>query len=327
MNANEFCRALTPRFVTVGGVRTHYIECGQGRPVVLLHGLSASFWNWWRNIPALSKQFKIIAYDLKGCGRSDKPRDTYTTTACIAQLTGLLDHLGIERATFVGHSMGARIALHLAIEAQHRVDALVLVSPSCYPQTVGRAVRWLILPGIGEVYTWLLYTGRSNDLVRRALQYCTHPQTTVSDEDVYWNMISGAEQKRHLARTYLSYGRHMRFHLPWELAQRYSEINVPALVISGNDDRFVPKEHVVQLAQTLPQAQLALWPDTGHLPHTEHTERFNTLVSAFLNDCDPTHRHSRMWFSRLISRDRTRKNKHRYVKGVQKEKLFGVANS
>lgn len=282
MNANDFCRSLEPKYVTVGGVRTHYVECGSGPTVILLHGLSACFWNWWRNLPALAEHFHVVAYDLKGCGNSDKVRGRYTPEACVTQLTGLMNHLGIERAALIGHSMGGRVALTMALVAPERVQALVLVSPACYPTTGGRAVQFLILPGIGELYTRWLFSGRTEHLVRRALQFCMHPLATITEEDIFWNMRSGGDQKHKLAQVYLRYGRHMRFHRLWALAARYAEITTPTLIIGGDADRFVPVAHCEQLAQTLPNARAEIWTGTGHLAHSERPNRFNAEVIAFL---------------------------------------------
>lgn len=284
MDANQFCRAMTPQYAVVGGVKTYYVECGRGPTVVLLHGLSASCWNWWRTMPALAERFHVIAYDLKGSGNSAGNRSAYTAEACVAQLVGLLDHLGVKRAALVGHSMGARVALNAAITQPERVRALALISPSCYPQTAGRRVSWIILPGIGELYTTWIFTGHTPNLVRRALRWSMAPGATVSDDDVYWNMLSGADKKRAMARTYLRYGRHMQFHRPWALAQRYSEIAAPTLIISGTNDRFVPTTHPQQLAAAITGARLELWAATGHLPHAERPERFNKTVGAFLHE-------------------------------------------
>jgi pimeloyl-ACP methyl ester carboxylesterase len=74
----------------------------------------------------------------------------------------------------------------------------------------------------------------------------------------------------------------MRFHKPWLLTQRYGEIRIPTLVISGDCDRFVPVSHAQQLTTAIEEATLELWDDTGHLPHAEHPERFNSTVTAFL---------------------------------------------
>lgn len=304
MDANTFCQSLTPQYATVGGVRTHYVECGQGPTVVLMHGLSASLWNWWHNIPALAQHFHVVAFDLKGCGNSSKRRGAYTSEACVSQLIGLLDHLGIQQAALVGHSMGTRVALTTALHHPERVRALVLTSPATYPQITRRALNFLILPGVGELYTQLLFSGKIDYLVQRALRSCVHPEAVITDDEIYWNKLAGGHQKRRLAQTYLRYGRHMRFHKPWPLIERCREIAVPALVVSGDTDRLVPVSYCEQLAQTLPHARLEVWSMTGHLPHVEHAERYNATVSAFLRDqlCPPR-RVRWSWLSRLSRRD------------------------
>ena len=304
MDANNFCRSLTPQYATVGGVRTHYVECGQGPTVVLMHGLSASLWNWWHNIPALAQHFHVVAFDLKGCGNSSKQRGAYTPEACVSQLIGLLDHLGVERAALVGHSMGTRVALTTTLYHPERVRALVLTSPSTYPQITRRALNFLILPGVGELYTQLLFSGKVDHLVQRALRSCMHPAATITPDEVYWNKAAGAQHKRRLAQTYLRYGRHMRFHKPWPLIERCREIAAPALIISGDTDRLVPTDSCARLAQELPHARLEIWPMTGHLPHAEHPERYNATLGAFLRDqLRPPRRVPWTWLSRFAGRD------------------------
>lgn len=304
MDANAFCRSLTPQYATVGGVRTHYVECGQGPTIVLLHGLSASLWNWWRNLPALAEHFHVVAFDLKGCGNSAKPRGHYTAEACVNQLTGLLDHLGIQQAALVGHSMGTRVALTTALHHPERVRALVLTSPPFYPQTARRALNLLILPGVGELYTQWLFTGEIDALVQRALRACMHPAATITPDEIYWNKVAGAQHKRRLAQTYLRYGRHMRFHKPWPLVERCHEIKQPTLIISGDTDRLVPVAYCQRLAQELPGARLEIWPTTGHLPHAEDAQRYNRTVSTFLRaQLQPPRRIPWAWLSRFSRRD------------------------
>lgn len=282
MQASTFCRSLRPQYATIAGAGTHYVTCGRGPAVVLIHGLSASFWCWWRTIPALANHFQIIAYDLKGCGNSEKCAGDYGPQASSEHLLALLDHLGIHEAALVAHSMGTRIALQTALTTPQRVRQLVLVNPSCYTQTVGRPVGLLVLPGIGELYTRAMFTGPTDKLVRRALRFCMHPSVAVTAEEVYWNMRSGASEQHMLARSYLRYGRHMLFHKPWPMIERFGEINAPTLVIGGEQDPFVPVEHVQRLGQALPHARTEVWPFTRHLPFAEHPERFHSTVQAFL---------------------------------------------
>lgn len=296
MNASAYCRSLTPAYLDAGDTRTHYVECGRGPAVILIHGLGASFWNWWRQIPALARHFRVIAYDLRGFGNSARGSGMYTAEACVPQLLGLMDRLGIDRAALVAHSMGARIALAAAMAVPQRVQTLVLTSPSCYPQTGGRAVPLLVLPGVGEMYVTWRYAGSPRLVVQRALRSCMHPRAAISDEDIHWNMQSGVQERRRLALAYLKYGRHMRFHKPWPMTRRLSEITTPTLIISGDTDCYVPVTHVEQLAAALPNAALEIWRDTGHIPHNEDAARYNRRVMAFLRSQHTPHRR---WIDRL----------------------------
>lgn len=301
MNASDFCRSLTPKYVTVDGVRTHYVECGRGPTVILLHGLSASLWNWWRTIPTLADRYHVVAYDLKGFGNSVAARGQYTAESCATQLVGLMNHLHVDRAALVAHSMGTRVALASALLHPDRVRALVLTSPSCYPQTAGRPVSLMVLPGIGELYTSWAFSRPLPTLVRSTLRGCMHPRSTLHDDDVYWNMRAGSERAHQIGRVYLGYGRHMRFHKPWHLARRYSEIQAPTLIISGDSDRLVPVQHPQQLAHAIAHARLELWPHTGHLPHVEHADRFNRTLRAFLGTTLRTERARPSRLLRLVS--------------------------
>lgn len=117
-------------FVLSDGVRIHYTEEGAGPPVVLLHGFAVDSdlnWRFTGILPALAEEFRVIALDLRGHGRSDKPHDpgAYGTTM-VQDVVNLLDHLGIERAHVMGYSMGSTLALNLAVNHPDRVLSLVL---------------------------------------------------------------------------------------------------------------------------------------------------------------------------------------------------------
>jgi pimeloyl-ACP methyl ester carboxylesterase len=282
MNAGDYCRSLTPAYLNAGGVRTHYVECGRGPAVILIHGLSASFWNWWQQIPALAQHFRVIAYDLQGFGNSAQARGMYTPESCARQLLGLMDRLGVDRAALVGHSMGVRIALTAAIAAPDRVRSLVLTSPSCYVQTAGRALPLLVLPGLGEMYVSWRYAQSPQMIARRALRGAMHPRVALNDEEIEWNIRSGVGARRRLALAYLKYGRHMQFHRPWPMTGRLREIATPTLVISGDSDHYVPIDHARQLAEAIPNATIEIWKDTGHIPHAEDATRYNRTVTSFL---------------------------------------------
>jgi len=112
------------------GVQLHYQQGGAGPDFIMVHGVTGNLAIWHIEImPALVSQYRITTYDLRGHGRSEMPLTGYTTADHAADLKGLLDALGIERAHVIGHSFGADIALHFSILFPERVNRMVLVEP------------------------------------------------------------------------------------------------------------------------------------------------------------------------------------------------------
>jgi pimeloyl-ACP methyl ester carboxylesterase len=114
--------------VEVDGVPIHYVEAGQGKAVLLIHGLGASTFSFRHTIPELAQRYRVIALDLKGFGYSARPQSDYSLTAQAALVRQVMDRLGVERAAVVGHSMGGAVAMRLALGYPERVSRLVLVA-------------------------------------------------------------------------------------------------------------------------------------------------------------------------------------------------------
>jgi pimeloyl-ACP methyl ester carboxylesterase len=115
------------RRAIVRGVGIQYQRIGQGPDVVMIHGLGANLAFWYLSIArALTKNFRVTMYDLRGHGRSDMPLCGYTSADMANDLEGLLDYLGIEKAHLVGHSFGGTVALHYVVLRPERVVSLTL---------------------------------------------------------------------------------------------------------------------------------------------------------------------------------------------------------
>jgi pimeloyl-ACP methyl ester carboxylesterase len=118
-------------FCQANGLKMHYQQAGQGPDVVLVHGVTGdlSIWFLCKAIQTLSSRYRVTAFDLRGHGYTDAPPDRYTSADHAADLFGLMDVLGIERGTLVGHSFGGVIAMHAAVLAPERVETLVFSDP------------------------------------------------------------------------------------------------------------------------------------------------------------------------------------------------------
>ncbi|WP_052849489.1 alpha/beta fold hydrolase [Streptomyces avicenniae] len=116
----------------VGDVRLHYVEGGSGSPLVLLGGWPQTWWQWHKVMPALARDHRVIAVDLRGMGASDKPQGGYDKRTMARDILGLLRHLGLESADLVGHDIGAMVAYSFAAnhpEATGRVALLDVPHP------------------------------------------------------------------------------------------------------------------------------------------------------------------------------------------------------
>lgn len=116
--------------VSVDGLRMYYELAGAGQPLVLIGGLGLDLSECGQLIDGLATHYRVLAFDNRGAGRTDKPDEPYTVTQMAADTAGLMQALGIERAHIVGMSLGGRIALDLALEHPERVRSLILASTS-----------------------------------------------------------------------------------------------------------------------------------------------------------------------------------------------------
>src|SRR4030081_2908735 len=117
---------VATRDVTVLGLKLHYLEAGRGAPVVLLHGLGGDGSRWGPNIEPLAKDFHVFALDQIGFGESDKPLANYHTGMLAEFLVAFLKAAGIPKASLVGNSMGAGVALYTAVHFPEMVERIVL---------------------------------------------------------------------------------------------------------------------------------------------------------------------------------------------------------
>src|SRR5947208_8840568 len=115
------------RTALVQGHRIAYLDAGKGPPVILVHGFGGSMWQWEYQQTALSATHRVITLDLLGSGLSDKPDLAYTPAEMVEFFRGFMDALGVPRATLVGNSMGAGLAIGMALTYPDRVDRLVLI--------------------------------------------------------------------------------------------------------------------------------------------------------------------------------------------------------
>jgi pimeloyl-ACP methyl ester carboxylesterase len=272
-------------FVDVQGLKVHYKQAGQGEPtLVLLHGFAASTFSWHRVMQPLAEIGTVVAFDRPSSGLTDRPMpgewegDSPYSREAQADLTvGLMDALGIDRAVLVGNSAGGTIGALVAIRHPQRVEALILVDAAIYQE--GGAPSWsaplLRTPQLQHLGPLIARTiqSRGDQLLRLAW----HDPSSISSETLegYSKALQAENWDVGLWQLTLA-------SRPSDLPERLDELALPALVITGDDDRIVPTELSVRLAGELPNAELVVIPQCGHVPQEECPEDFLQAVSTFL---------------------------------------------
>ena len=171
-------------FAEIDGVRIHYQEKGTGIPLVLLHGFTSSTYSWKDVFAPLSKNFRVIAVDLKGFGFSGKPDGDYSRPAQAMLVLHLLDYLKIEKAWLCGNSMGGEVSLNVALHNPTRVAGLILIDSAGVKVNGGGSLApgYVSIPLVGRVLTAIALT--SDKLVREGLEKSYYDDSKVTDERV-----------------------------------------------------------------------------------------------------------------------------------------------
>lgn len=265
------------RFADIDGVRIHYQERGTGTPLVLIHGFTSSTYSWKDVFEPLSKNFRVIAVDLKGFGFSGKPDGDYTRRAQATLVAHLLDYLKIEKAWLCGNSMGGEIALNVALANPQHVAGLILIDSAGVnmPGSGSLAPRYLQLPVVGRILTALAL--RSDKLVRQGLEKSFYDRTKVTNERVanYYRPLQtrGGQLAAVRARTQWN-----QFPIEADLGR----IKLPTLIIWGAEDQLIPLAAGRKMNSLIKDSKLVVLDNCGHLPQEEMPGRVVGEMTNFI---------------------------------------------
>lgn len=250
------------------GVRLHYAEQGDpgAHPVILLHGITDSWFSFSQVLPKLAANYHVYAPDQRGHGDSDRPEDKgYAWPDFAADVIAFMDAMGIERATLVGHSMGSMVAQQVAITAPERVARLVLVASATTVRNEGvlefqQAVEMLDDP-VPEEFA-------------REFQVSTIYQPLPED---FLNRVV-AESLKLPARVWRAAMAGMLAADPLTSG----DIRHPTLILWGDQDTILPRSEQDLLVSKLANASLKVYPETGHALHWERPEQFVRDLEDFI---------------------------------------------
>jgi pimeloyl-ACP methyl ester carboxylesterase len=268
-------------FVTVSGLRLHLRDTGpRDRPaLILLHGFGDSLHAWDAWAQTLEQEYRVIRIDLPG-GALTGPDATgdYSDERAVQILVGLMDQLALPKASFIGHSMGGRIAWRLASEQPQRVDRLVLVAPDGFASPgfeYGKPADFG--PGLG-----LMKVVLPRMLVRMSLKPAYADPALITDETVdrLWNLVRAPGVRGALLDR-------LRQWVPQDPAPRLARIAAPTLLMWGEQDAMIPVANAQDYLKAVPNARLVTLPGVGHLPHEEAPAASLPALQAFLGGAPP----------------------------------------
>jgi non-heme chloroperoxidase len=261
-----------PRFANVRvatGVRLHYAEQGApgARPLILLHGISDSWFSFSRVLPGLAATYRVFALSLRGHGDSERPATGYNLPDFAADVVAFMDALGIERAAVVGHSMGSMVAQQVALMAPERVERLVLVGSAADARNINGVDE------LGDIF------GAFEDPV---------PEEFVRDfqsSNAYQPLPPGfldqvvADSMKLTAHVWRG---SMLGLLAANFTPHLARIKMPTLLLWGDKDAYFPRSEQDALVAGLPQATLKVCHDIGHCPQWEAPEQFIRDLEGFI---------------------------------------------
>jgi pimeloyl-ACP methyl ester carboxylesterase len=250
------------KFVDVEGLAVHYRDEGQGFPVVLLHGAASSLFTWDAWAADLSKNYRVIRYDLPGFGLTG-PNATkdYSMAWHVRFLEEFLDKLNVPACALAGNSFGGRIAWEFAYAHPERVKKLILVDASGYPAPERKilAMRLARMPVIGPILGHA--TPRFFVAMTVRQTYGDPRRVTDAVVDRYYELILRAGNRE-------AFGILNRTPTP-DRSARIQAIQVPSLILWGSEDRAVPVSFAERFHRDIRRSRVIVYPGVGHIPMEE----------------------------------------------------------
>jgi pimeloyl-ACP methyl ester carboxylesterase len=265
--------AAAGKDVTVLGFKLHYLEAGRGAPVVLLHGLGGDGSRWTPNIEPLAKDFHVFALDQIGFGESDKPLANYHTGMLAEFLVGFLKAAGVPKASLVGNSMGAGVALYTAVHYPEMVDRIVLADGGGYRSAAGAAAP---SPTPEALRRRQLQNSVTRDETREFFRILFHDKSLVTEKMVDEQLTLRLRAAFTITKMQEAGGRGSLSE------EEVRGVKAPTLIVWGKYDELANPAGADRLEKAIPGARKVIIDNCGHMPQLERADEFNRLVRDFL---------------------------------------------
>ena len=251
----------------------YYEIRGEGKPLIFLAGLASDSQSWSTVMNRLSKEFMLIMPDNRGCGRTSCPLDEITIQGMADDVIALMDHLNIEKADLLGHSMGGYVAQQLCLDHPDRFDKLILAASSSFTNKRNKAL----------LNDLVKYRKDGMDLREwfRCLFFWIFSRQFFEDEKMLDLSLTYSVEYP-FPQSLEQFIMQVQALNSFDISERLKEIHHPALILCGKDDLLFNPYESIQVLSEIPASEVALIENAAHAIHTEQPEAFVKEVVAFL---------------------------------------------
>ena len=272
--------------VEVAGRPVNYVEMrpprDQQHPLALLfvHGLSGCWQNWLENIPHFARRHRVLALDLPGFGDSPPPQGEITISNYAGLVGQFADAVGINDCAIVGNSMGGFIAAESAVAQPGRFEKLVLVSAAGVSSTRLKRQPTAVVARMLNTAGPLAFKAQTRAF-RRAKARVGAFSGIFDDPariraELIWEVFTGGDRGEKFVEALTSLA-------SYDILDRLEEVEVPALIVWGRQDKVVPPRDALEYETRLRNSQLEVFERCGHLPMAERPVRFNRVLEEFVS--------------------------------------------
>lgn len=266
----------TASFLTHDNLRLPYDDAGQGRAVLLLHGLGLSRAQWAPAAEALvAAGYRVVRYDQRGFGEADQPAGPYSFATLVSDLSQLVASLGLADFHLVGHSLGGMVAQAYAVEHTGTLRSLTLVSTTSHNGVRAggfvSAIAAVAELGYEQAEATPAVRAQVEALFLEAFPFGPPPFETL---------------KRGHDRPNAAAAWAWRSLLGYSTKDRLPALELPALVMHGTHDTWIPFSCGERIAEAIPGARWHAFQETGHFPHVKHKADVAEKLVAFFRDVD-----------------------------------------
>ncbi|MFX1356119.1 MAG: alpha/beta fold hydrolase [Promethearchaeota archaeon] len=257
----------------VNDIKINYQVKGEGEPIILIHGGSASVMHWLYQVPELSKHYKVIAYDIRGHGKTDKPKQDYSIEIFSEDLSELLNELQVDKAHIIGHSLGGMIAQQFALNFPHRISSLVLAATLC---TISKRFEtlldnWILIAeelGMEAIFSQFVLWSTNDTIYARNTDFIEILKAQyLKDNDQVHAFVSVLKAVK-----------------KFDVINQLQKIKKPTLVLAGEFDILTPPEYSEVIHNKIVDSEFLVLDGAAHtLNFIEDGKPFNKVVLEFLS--------------------------------------------